>query len=118
MLAFSYRPQLSKLGNDARELCEMVGSTCALAENISSKVRELDLAKVSESWGDVYVCVCVCICCVRVRVCICVCFVCMFVGFVLREVKESLRYAEFMILLEREMVAKCLQQHQRQSQQQ
>eukprot|EP00053_Salpingoeca_punica_P014972 m.136864 g.136864 ORF g.136864 m.136864 type:complete len:771 (+) comp16592_c0_seq1:139-2451(+) len=38
-------PQLSKLGNDARELCEMVGSTCALAENISSKVRELDLAK-------------------------------------------------------------------------
>lgn len=38
-------PRLQRVHADARELCEMVGTTCALAENVSSKVRELDLAK-------------------------------------------------------------------------
>ena len=39
-------PKLARLHGDAQALFEMVGSTCALAENVSSKVRELDLAKV------------------------------------------------------------------------
>jgi hypothetical protein len=40
------RPKLGKLQSDAKDLFDLVGSTCSLAENISSKVRELDLAKV------------------------------------------------------------------------
>eukprot|EP00048_Salpingoeca_helianthica_P009885 m.142167 g.142167 ORF g.142167 m.142167 type:complete len:716 (+) comp14970_c0_seq6:16-2163(+) len=39
------RPKLGKLHADSKDLFELVGSTCSLAENISSKVRELDLAK-------------------------------------------------------------------------
>lgn len=39
------RHGLTKLMADSSSLCEMVGSTCALAEHVSSKVRELDGAK-------------------------------------------------------------------------
>lgn len=39
------RPKLQKLSRDAIGLSEMTGSTCALAEAVSSKVRELDLIK-------------------------------------------------------------------------
>eukprot|EP00051_Salpingoeca_urceolata_P034924 m.27301 g.27301 ORF g.27301 m.27301 type:complete len:772 (+) comp8513_c0_seq1:208-2523(+) len=41
----SLQPKLAKLFLTAKDLSEMVGSTCALAENVSSKVRELDMAK-------------------------------------------------------------------------
>ncbi len=36
---------LNKLYGDAVGLSETVGKACALAENVSSKVRELDLVK-------------------------------------------------------------------------
>ena len=41
------RPRIAKLGHEVRGVFEMVGATCSLAENVSSKVRELDLIKVA-----------------------------------------------------------------------
>eukprot|EP00039_Didymoeca_costata_P031577 m.35467 g.35467 ORF g.35467 m.35467 type:complete len:705 (+) comp8884_c0_seq3:93-2207(+) len=38
-------PKLGKLHKQAQSLNDMVGKTCALAKNVSSKVRELDLIK-------------------------------------------------------------------------
>nr|CAG4646891.1 EOG090X02VY [Megafenestra aurita]SVE92281.1 EOG090X02VY [Megafenestra aurita] len=38
-------PRLNTIKSDAKHLSEMIHFTCALAENVSAKVRELDIAK-------------------------------------------------------------------------
>lgn len=43
----SLRPNLQLIGEDASQLSGMITFTCSLAENVSRKVRQLDLAKVS-----------------------------------------------------------------------
>lgn len=43
------RPNLQLIGGDASQLAGMITFTCSLAENVSRKVRQLDLAKV-KSW--------------------------------------------------------------------
>lgn len=40
------RPNLQLIEGDAQQLSGMITFTCNLAENVSSKVRQLDLAKV------------------------------------------------------------------------
>lgn len=40
------RPNLQLIGGDASQLSGMINFTCSLAENVSRKVRQLDLAKV------------------------------------------------------------------------
>ncbi len=42
-------PRLNTIKSDAQHLSEMIQFTCSLAENVSAKVRELDIAKVSIS---------------------------------------------------------------------
>ena len=39
-------PRLNTIKSDAKHLSEMIHFTCSLAENVSAKVRELDIAKV------------------------------------------------------------------------
>lgn len=41
------RPSLQLIGGDASQLSGMITFTCSLAENVSCKVRQLDLAKVT-----------------------------------------------------------------------
>lgn len=41
-----YRPNLQLIEGDASQLSGMITFTCSLAENVSRKVRQLDLAKV------------------------------------------------------------------------
>lgn len=41
------RPNLQILETDSKQLSSMVSFTSTLAENVSSKVRQLDVAKVS-----------------------------------------------------------------------
>ena len=41
-------PRLNTVKSDARGLSEMIQFTSVLAENVSAKVRELDLAKVPQ----------------------------------------------------------------------
>ena len=41
-----FRPNLQMLETDSKQLSNMVSFTSTLAENVSSKVRQLDLAKV------------------------------------------------------------------------
>lgn len=43
----AYRPSLQLIGGDASQLSGMITFTCSLAENVSRKVRQLDLAKVT-----------------------------------------------------------------------
>lgn len=43
------RPNLQLIGGDASQLSGMITFTCSLAENVSRKVRQLDLAKVHTS---------------------------------------------------------------------
>lgn len=43
------RPNLQLIGGDASQLSGMITFTCSLAENVSRKVRQLDLAKVRTS---------------------------------------------------------------------
>ena len=43
-----FRPNLTILEKDASHLQEVITNTSVLAENVSSKVRQLDLAKVSQ----------------------------------------------------------------------
>ena len=40
------RPNLNLIQNDAKQLTGMISFTSELADNVSSKVRQLDLAKV------------------------------------------------------------------------
>jgi hypothetical protein len=47
-------PNLQLVHSDAQQLAEMITFTSTLAENVSSKVRQLDIARVSFS-----ACVCV-----------------------------------------------------------
>ena len=42
-----FRPSLQLIGGDASQLSGMITFTCSLAENVSRKVRQLDLAKVT-----------------------------------------------------------------------
>lgn len=46
MLLFYFRPNLQILETDSKQLCGMISFTSTLAENVSSKVRKLDVAKV------------------------------------------------------------------------
>jgi hypothetical protein len=48
------RDQLEQLSQRSQRLSETIQSTCALAENVSSKVRELDETKVNGhvSWHN------------------------------------------------------------------
>ena len=46
-----YRPNLNILETDSKQLCGMISFTSTLAENVSSKVRKLDLAKVTSFIG-------------------------------------------------------------------
>jgi len=46
-ILFVYRPNLQLVQNDAKQLAGMISFTSTLAENVSSKVRQLDVAKVS-----------------------------------------------------------------------
>lgn len=46
---FSSSPNLQLIEGDAQQLAGMITFTCNLAENVSSKVRQLDLAKVLAS---------------------------------------------------------------------
>lgn len=39
-------PRLKSVKSDAKHLSGMIHFTCTLAENVSAKVRELDIAKV------------------------------------------------------------------------
>ena len=50
MLHLYYRPNLQLVQNDAKQLAGMISFTSTLAENVSSKVRQLDVAKVSAVW--------------------------------------------------------------------
>jgi len=43
------RPNLQLVQNDAKQLAGMISFTSTLAENVSSKVRQLDVAKVGIS---------------------------------------------------------------------
>ena len=49
----TYRPNLQLVQNDAKQLAGMISFTSTLAENVSSKVRQLDVAKVSAVWQTV-----------------------------------------------------------------
>ena len=40
------RPNLNLVENDSKQLSGMISFTSTLADNVSSKVRQLDLAKV------------------------------------------------------------------------
>lgn len=42
------RPNLQLVQNDSKQLAGMISFTSTLAENVSSKVRQLDLAKVGK----------------------------------------------------------------------
>ncbi len=42
-----FSPNLQMVQNDAKQLSGMISFTSTLAENVSGKVRQLDLAKVS-----------------------------------------------------------------------
>jgi len=42
------RPNLQLVQNDAKQLAGMISFTSTLAENVSSKVRQLDVAKVTD----------------------------------------------------------------------
>lgn len=44
---FFLRPNLQLIEGDAVQLSGMINFTCSLAENVSSKVRQLDLTKVA-----------------------------------------------------------------------
>lgn len=44
-------PNLQLIEGDAQQLAGMIAFTCSLAENVSSKVRQLDLAKVGAARG-------------------------------------------------------------------
>lgn len=46
MFSLLDRPNLQLIGGDASQLAGMITFTCSLAENVSRKVRQLDLAKV------------------------------------------------------------------------
>jgi len=46
---FVTRPNLQLVQNDSKQLAGMISFTSTLAENVSSKVRQLDLAKVSRT---------------------------------------------------------------------
>lgn len=46
----SHSPNLQVVSSDAKQLGSMVSFTCDLAENVSGKVRQLDLAKVCASF--------------------------------------------------------------------
>lgn len=46
---FLSSPNLQLIEGDAQQLAGMITFTCNLAENVSSKVRQLDLAKVLAS---------------------------------------------------------------------
>lgn len=46
---YANSPNLQHVSTDAKKLSGMIGSTSELAENVSSKVRQLDLAKVGHS---------------------------------------------------------------------
>ena len=46
-LGLIFRPNLQILETDSRQLNSMISFTSTLAENVSGKVRKLDLAKVS-----------------------------------------------------------------------
>ena len=41
------RPSLQLVENDSKQLAGMISFTSTLAKNVSSKVRQLDLAKVA-----------------------------------------------------------------------
>ena len=41
-----FRPNLQLVQNDAKQLAGMISFTSTLAENVSGKVRQLDVAKV------------------------------------------------------------------------
>jgi hypothetical protein len=51
---FFYRPNLQILETDSKNLSNMVAFTSTLAENVSSKVRQLDLAKVIYHRNSIY----------------------------------------------------------------
>lgn len=44
-----FRPNLQLIEGDSTQLSGMIRFTCSLAENVSSKVRQLDLTKVSHT---------------------------------------------------------------------
>lgn len=46
-------PRLKSVKSDAKHLSEMINFTCTLAENVSAKVRELDVAKVLKVKGSI-----------------------------------------------------------------
>lgn len=50
-LRFVRSPNLQLIEGDAQQLAGMIAFTCSLAENVSSKVRQLDLAKVAARGG-------------------------------------------------------------------
>ena len=47
ILHLTIRPSLQLVENDSKQLAGMISFTSTLAENVSSKVRQLDLAKVA-----------------------------------------------------------------------
>lgn len=49
-------PKLQLIEGDAQQLAGMISFTCNLAENVSSKVRQLDLAKVAGLRGGWNLC--------------------------------------------------------------
>lgn len=48
-----FRPNLQLIEGDAVQLSGMISFTCSLAENVSSKVRQLDLTKVP----NIHICI-------------------------------------------------------------
>lgn len=50
-MCFVRSPNLQLIEGDAQQLAGMIAFTCSLAENVSSKVRQLDLAKVGAARG-------------------------------------------------------------------
>jgi len=55
ILLFFSRPNLHMLETDSKQLSSMVAFTSTLAENVSSKVRQLDLAKVSVQFKALFI---------------------------------------------------------------
>ena len=49
-----FRPNLQILKTDSRQLSSMISFTSTLAENVSSKVRKLDVAKVG-NWFIMFI---------------------------------------------------------------
>ena len=45
-----FRPNLQLVHNDSEQLFNMISHTSKLAENVSSKVRQLDVAKVRTTY--------------------------------------------------------------------